>query len=156
NRVADLLRIASNGTGILRDGALPTDLVGRLASEAAKSARHVLQMCIRALDYTPPIDLTFGEYLRALLTADYELVPDDDLGYRIPVVDAFRDWGIIPDDVRSWSVESLVWQRPDVELPHGLDALLAEMKVERWNLSVNRRAQFLLMEQNKAILHEWL
>ena len=36
-----------------------------------------------------PIDIVFGEYLRALMTADFDLVPYDRLGYRIveaPVV----------------------------------------------------------------------
>jgi len=79
SRVADLLRIATSGTGVLPEGSLHPDLVNRLASEAAKSAQHVLHMCIRALDYCPPVGITFGEYLRALITADYDLVPDDDL-----------------------------------------------------------------------------
>ena len=69
-------------------------------------------MCIRALDYCPPVDLTFGDYLRALITADYDLVRDDDLGYRIAVVEAFRQHGIYPHDVRSLSIDSLRWQEP--------------------------------------------
>jgi hypothetical protein len=43
----------------------------RLANEAAKAARHVLNMCIRALDYCPPVDITFGEYLRGIITGGY-------------------------------------------------------------------------------------
>ena len=66
--MADLRRIATGGTGILPPGDIHPDLVDRLADEAAKSASHVLRMCIRALDYCPPVDLTFGEYLRALIT----------------------------------------------------------------------------------------
>src|SRR6185436_4996214 len=76
HRVGDLLRIASGGTGELPAGELHPDLVNRLCAEATKSARHVLLMCIRALDYCPPVDITFGEYLRALITADMDLVPD--------------------------------------------------------------------------------
>ena len=72
------------------------DLVDRLAGEAAKVARHVLNMCIRALDYCPPVDLTFGDYLRALITADATWSRDDDRGYRVAFIAAFRDRGIYP------------------------------------------------------------
>jgi hypothetical protein len=109
SRVADLLRIASSGTGILPEGALHPDLVNRLAEQAAKAAQHVLNACIRALDYCPPVDITFGDYLRALITADSDIVPDDDRGYRVAFIEAFRRRGIYPRDVRTLSVESLRW-----------------------------------------------
>jgi hypothetical protein len=109
SRVADLFRIASQGTGILREGALHPDLVNRLAAEASKSAQHVLNMCVRALDYCPPVDINFGDYLRAIITADSDLVPDDDLHYRIAIIEAFRRRGIYPTDVRTLSVDSLRW-----------------------------------------------
>ena len=95
----DLLRLASGGTGVLPQGDLHPDLVNRLAGEAAKAAGHVLNMCIRALDYCPPVDLTFGEYLRALVTADMDLMPEDEHGYRVAFIEAFRRRGIYPDDV---------------------------------------------------------
>ena len=109
-RVADLFRLATGGTGVLPAGAIHPDLVQRLSEEAAKSAQHVLNMCIRALDYCPPVDLTFGEYLRAIITADADLVPDDDKYYRLAFIEAFRRRGIYPRDVRSLSVDSLRWQ----------------------------------------------
>ena len=34
--------------------------------QAGELATQFLSICIRAIDYCPPIDLTFGEYLRAL------------------------------------------------------------------------------------------
>ncbi|MCC6537006.1 MAG: S8 family serine peptidase [Bryobacterales bacterium] len=108
-RTLDLLRIASEGSGVLRAGAIHPDLVARLAGEAATTASQILNICIRALDYCPPVDLTFGEYLRALITADFDLVPDDQTGYRVAFVESFRNWGIYPNDVRSLSVESLLW-----------------------------------------------
>ena len=110
-RVADLFRLATGGTGVLPAGAIHPDLVERLAGEAAKSAQHVLTMCIRALDYCPPVDLTFGEYLRALITADLDVVPDDDRYYRLSFIEAFRRRGIYPRDVRSLSVDSLRWRQ---------------------------------------------
>ena len=108
-RVADLLRIASNGTGILTPGELHPDLVDRLAEEASKSAQQVLNMCIRALDYCPPVDITFGDYLRAIITADTDLYAEDELGYRIAFIEAFRRRGIYPRDIRTLSEESLSW-----------------------------------------------
>src|ERR1700752_269171 len=108
-RVADLLRIASNGTGILKPGELHPDLVNRLADEASKSAQHVLNMCIRALDYCPPVDVTFGDYLRAVITADTDLYADDELGYRIAFIEAFRRRGIYPRSIRTLSDDSLCW-----------------------------------------------
>lgn len=118
NRTRDLLRLASGGTGVLQLGELQPDLVNRLAQEAAKAAVHLLNMCIRALDYCPPVDLTFGEYLRALITADMDLVPDDRHGYRIAFIEAFRRRGIYPSDVRTLSEDSLRWARPS-EDPSG-------------------------------------
>ncbi|HEX5718847.1 MAG TPA: S8 family serine peptidase, partial [Thermoanaerobaculia bacterium] len=109
DRVADLKRIATGGTGVLPEGDLHPDLVNRMANEASKSARHALQMCLRAMDYVPPLDITFGEFLRALITADSDLVPDDDRRYRVAFIEAFRKWGIYPRDVRTLSEESLRW-----------------------------------------------
>ena len=113
NRVADLLRIATNGTGLLQPGAIHPDLVNRLATEATKTAQQILTMCIRALDYCPPVDITFGDYLRAIITADVDLVPADEAGYRIALIDAFRRRGIYPRDIRTLSVESLSWKKYD-------------------------------------------
>ncbi len=115
-RVADLLRIATQGSGVLPEGEIHPDLVGRMAEEAAKSSRHVLQMCIRALDYCPPVDVTFGDYLRAIITADMDLNPEDDHHYRVAIVEAFRRRGIFPRGVRHLSIDTLCW-------PGGLEAL---------------------------------
>jgi len=109
-RSADLFRMATGGTGVLRPGDIHPDLVNRLAEEARKSARHVLTMCIRALDYCPPTDLTFGDYLRAIITADYEVAPEDALDYRVAVVESFRNWGIYPSDMLTLSAETLRWR----------------------------------------------
>ncbi len=112
SRTSDLLRLASGGSGVLAQGELHPDLVNRLAQEAAKSAGHVLNMCIRALDYCPPVDLTFGEYLRALITADMDLMSEDEHRYRVAFIEAFRRRGIYPLEVRTLSEDSLRWTRP--------------------------------------------
>lgn len=109
SRTVDLLRLATGGTGVLPDGAIHPDLVTRLAAEAAKTAGHVLGLVIRAVDYLPAVDVTFGEFLRGLITADFDLVPEDRYGYRVAFVEAFRRRGIHPEGVRTLSVDTLRW-----------------------------------------------
>jgi hypothetical protein len=114
HRTSDLVRIATGGTGVLPEGSISTDLVRRLAKEAQSIAEHLLAVCIRALDYCPPIDITFGDYLRATITADVDIAPRDEGGYRIALIEAFRARGILPDRVNTLSVESLVWNTPEL------------------------------------------
>jgi len=109
-RVADLLRIATGGSGVLPEGELHPDLVNRLAAEAAKSAQHVLSMCLRAIDYCPPVDITFGDFLRAIITADADIVSDDSHHYRLAFIEAFRRRGIYPKGIRTLSEESLQYR----------------------------------------------
>jgi hypothetical protein len=113
SRVADLMRLYTGGTGVLPAGAVHPDLVERLSAEASKSASHVLTMCVRALDYCPPVDLTFGEYLRAVITADQDMFPEDGRNYRVAFVEAFRRRGLYPRDLRTLSAENLRWRSPD-------------------------------------------
>jgi len=68
-----------------------------VVEEGSKVAGHLLTMAIRALDYCPPVDLSFGSYLSSLLTADTEVAPDDSrFHYRDAVRSAFDDYGITP------------------------------------------------------------
>lgn len=61
----------------------------------AKVADHLLTIAIRALDYCPPLDLEFGDYLAALLTVDAEVAPDDSrYGYRDVIQQTFGEYGI--------------------------------------------------------------
>lgn len=117
SRIADLLRLVTGSAAAFPEADLHPDLLNRLVGEANKSAAHVLRMCIRALDYCPPADINFGDYLRALVTADEDLVPDDDRGYRIAVIEAFRRRGIYPSDCRSLAIDSLRWRSPQIEVP---------------------------------------
>jgi hypothetical protein len=108
-RVQDLLRLATGGSGIVGEGALHPDLVNRVSGEAADTAQRVLDLCIRAFEYLPPVDVTFSDFLRALVTADTDLNPDDPLDLRANLVDSFLARGIYPEDVISLNQESLMW-----------------------------------------------
>ena len=164
-RTRDLLRLASGGTGVLPQGELHPDLVGRLAQEAAKTASHTLNMCIRALDYCPPVDLTFGEYLRALITADMDLHPEDQHGYRVAFVEAFRRRGIYPDDVRTLSEDSLRWARPgedpttppgflDQVLTHFIEDIGLRHQVDKLRYKKDRKEIWKATRQIRIDLHD--
>jgi hypothetical protein len=89
-----------------------SELAEFIAEQATKLATQFLSICIRGIDYCPPIDLHFGEYLRALITADYDLVPDDPFAYREAFIDAFARRNIYPEDVTNLSEDALLWQGP--------------------------------------------
>jgi subtilisin family serine protease len=154
-RAAPLIRLATNGTGVLPEGALHPGLVDCLTEEACKAARHVLRMCIRALDYCPAVDITFGEYLRALITADIDLVPDDRFFYRVAFMEAFRRRRLLPRDVRTVSEESLAWGTvEDMDLAW-LDKVVETLDLGR-DRDLSRKERFDLNETNRWAMWEIL
>lgn len=110
-RIKKYLRIASNGSGVLPEGELHPDMVDILAHEASSIALTILRICVRAIDYCPPIDITFGDYLRAIITSDIDAVPNDKENIRIAFIEAFQRRGIFPKDVKSMAVESLAYDQ---------------------------------------------
>ena len=148
-RIDPLLRMS----GIrLADGAqLHPDLVSILAKEAGKSADHVLRMCIRALDYLPAVDVRFGEFLRGIITADTDLIPDDRLNYRLAFVEAFRRRGILPENCLSMSPDNLLWDTaPDLPL--------GDLQKEALNLMPEYRREDIVAtsESNRRKMWYWL
>jgi hypothetical protein len=109
DRTRDLVRMAYPDGRAIVPNFLPNDLANRLAEEAAKTANRIQNICLRALDYCPPVDITFGDYLRALVTADRDVMADDGRGYRAALINAFRLRGIRPEGVISYSDEALSW-----------------------------------------------
>ena len=69
----------------------------RAAEEGAKSAQHLLQMAIRAIDYAPAVELEFADFLEALIVSDGVVAPDDPHGYRTSVQNTFASFGIEPE-----------------------------------------------------------
>ena len=111
-------------------------------------------MCIRALDYCPPIDITFGDYLRALVTADRDLVPHDPRNYRVAFVAAFRDRGIYPAGVRHLSPDNLVWEPPPLPFEN-LKSILSKLELT-WGLEGDRRVAYDTASENAKKFHDWL
>lgn len=149
-RIADLLRLVTGDGARFPDGDLHPDLVARLTSEAVKAAGHVLRICIRALDYLPPVDVTFGDYLRALITADHDLVADDDRGYRIAFIEAFRRRGIYPKGCRSLSIENLLWAPLETQIK------FPSLWRRPFRHEESREAQFLDARRRALDLRNWI
>ncbi len=181
SRTADLYRIASEGTGVLRPGEIHPDLSNRLADEAAQCAKYILQMCIRAIDYCPPVGITFGDYLRALVTADYDFNREDQFGYRLAIVESFRQWGIHPHGMRSMSIEALLWPTGEAAMEEkhitmeadDMRSLFIESRriesnrwkrrpkaivsiLKPWNLESDRYKTWQGVDENSAVLWAWL
>lgn len=87
-------------------------LAQELARTAQKLAEQFLNILIRAIDYLPPVDVDFGDYLRAMITADHDLVPKDEWGYREDLVYAFKRYGIPVRDVLDLGEAALLWDQP--------------------------------------------
>jgi hypothetical protein len=116
-KTARYLRLATGGTGVLPEGELPADLTDLLADKVSELASQFQVLVIRAIDYCPPVDIRFGEFLRALITSDHDLVPDDPWNYREALIDAFLRRGILPRGVHNLSEPALLWRPPMMELP---------------------------------------
>lgn len=159
-RTAELMQVVTQGSGLLPGGPLHPDLAQKLATEAAQSAAHVLTMCIRALDYLPPVDVTFFEFLRAVLTADADVFRSDPRHYRAAFAEAFRRRGIWPahlSDAPSpgpmlLSADSLYWQKIDVSSPADARGITEGYRVLVGELQ--RFASGALYQRDRRVLFE--
>jgi hypothetical protein len=118
-RTADLFRIYRAGGDNRQLDDLPGPLARLLAEQASATAAEFFQLCARALDYCPPVDITFGDFLRALITANLDLKADDGVAVRDALMQAFRVRGIYPENAAFFSQDSLCWPRvtmPPVEV----------------------------------------
>ena len=83
----------------------------QLAERASTTAAEFFQLCARALDYCSPVDITFGDFLRALITANLDLKDEEGSDVRDALMQAFRVRGIFPENAAFFSQDSLCWPR---------------------------------------------
>ncbi len=74
-RTADLFRIYRAGGGNTSDRHARRRSPGCSPTKRAAPPSMFFTVCVRALDYCPPVDITFGDFLRAVVTADFDLHP---------------------------------------------------------------------------------
>ena len=126
-RAQPFVRIA-NGGDVLATSTPSEPLMETMAEAASKTAAHLLTICLRAVDYLPPADASFGDWLRAAVTADRELVPDDRWRYREALVTACERRGIAPHHAGVADTEALAWPTPARATPplRGLDFAMTQ------------------------------
>lgn len=141
-KIERYVRLATGGTGVIDPRAeLSSDLLEVLTDEARTLAQQFLNICIRAIDYCPPVDIRFGDYLRAVITADRDMVPDDPYGYREAWIDAFQRRRIYPDDVPNLGEDALLWRAPQTQMPAVTALSFAELAFDGDPGRVPRRAE---------------
>jgi hypothetical protein len=114
--------------------------------EGARAASHLLTMAIRALDYCPPIDLTFDAYLSALLTADAEVAPDDTrFGYRPLLRETFAGYGIVPPE-HGADPDTGYW------IPFSQDADIVYQRNHAANMLYDKEEVFRFLWENRRTL----
>lgn len=115
-----------------------------VVDEGATAAEHLLTMAVRALDYCPPVDLQFGDFLSALLTADTEVHPDDSkYGYREVLKKIFAEYGVAPS-ATAWGSKTGLWMPPEQDVRY--DGTSHE------EMSRDPEAAFKFIWQNRDVL----
>ncbi len=96
-----------------------------VVEEGCNAAAQLLRVVIRAIDYLPPVDMTFPDYVSALLTADIQLNPNDTkYGYRGILLTTFQQYGIDP---ASHGRSDGAWEPP----PNAASLSMAGVHLER-------------------------
>lgn len=150
-RSSDLLDVARRDDGSV---VFSRELESRLAGEAAKAAQQLLEMSIRALDYVPPVDIRFDDYLRGLITADRDVVINDKYRYRAAIMSAFSAWGIYSTEQQTSVPDDIAWGPPSDQIADCLKDWLSQNPIVDWGLSTDRLTIFQESQRLARSLHE--
>jgi hypothetical protein len=116
-RAAKTFRIYRSAGGTERVD-LTDPLALALCDEATRTANEFFRICVRAIDYLPPVDVHFGDFLRAAMTAQTDYDPDDQDEICDAWMQSFRRRQILPDDAAFFSMDGLLWpELSDEDLP---------------------------------------
>jgi hypothetical protein len=129
----------------------------RIAEEGADISSRMLTMSIRALDYLPPTDLEFGDFLSALITSDLEIRPDDHrYGVRSALRRSFAAFGIEPTSKYGRGDEAGRWEPPEEPVRgrrrRGRVPVLDYSAVHRDALQQDRDEVFRFLWENRRAL----
>lgn len=90
----------------------------RVVEEGAAIADYLLTMVIRALDYAPPVNLEFCDFLSAILTSDLEINPNDSkYKFRETLRKSFISYGVDPAS-KGTETDPGIWNPPEGQIRH--------------------------------------
>ncbi|HLN88635.1 MAG TPA: hypothetical protein VK253_01060 [Candidatus Binatia bacterium] len=115
----------------------------RVALENATT--HFTRIALRALDFCPPVDIQFIDYVHALLAADKLAYPRDDFGYRDIIHEIFHERGLCQKSGKEGEACDL-------------EPLIRPYKFEFHKYDINRisssrTAAYHFLNLNRALLH---
>jgi hypothetical protein len=123
----------------------------RAAEEGAELADHVLNVCIRAIDYCPPTDIEFGDFASALLTVDAELNPGDaKYNLRTNLLATFESYGIVPTSTGLPGRQKGSWNPP----PPGVTFIYDRTHFENMKSDPDELFRFLWENRGAFKLHD--
>jgi len=98
------------------------------------AAQSVNRLAFRALDYCPPVDIQFADYVQALISANEIAYPVDTLGYKKIIEEVFKDRGIKQiDPLKPPQAADLIWK-------YGLNSIATSHTAAYHFLNDNRDA----------------
>jgi len=117
---------------------------GRVVEEGSMVADYLLTMVIRALDYAPPVNLEFCDFLSAILTSDREINPSDSrYHFRDILRETFVSYGIEPAS-EGTEEEPGIWAPPEKGMNYDL--------VHFESMQRDRDEVFRFIWQNRKVL----
>jgi hypothetical protein len=117
------------------------------------------------------VDITFGGFLRGIITADLDFAPDERDSFRLVFIEAFREWGIYPRGVSSMGADALAWPSGEelmqeliadgsmYHLPADLREHLKPFVLDaarNWNLESDRFEVWKDLDRLRPALWQWL
>jgi hypothetical protein len=124
----------------------------RVVEEGASAADYLLTMAIRALDYSMPVHMEFGDYVSALLTADREIRADDSkYHFRDHLRASFAAYGIEPTS-KAGADEPGVWLPPKEDLAVWPQGKFNHENTHFESLTRDREEVFHFIWQNRRAL----
>lgn len=125
---------------------------GRVAEEGGALARALLTLAIRALDYLPPTDVRFGDFVSALATVEAEHGwPESRFHPGAALAEAFARYGIAPASKRPGGAWPLVEQGMDYRGVH-LESLQRDPEEFSAFLWANRTALGLMPKADTRVV----